>query len=86
MNYFGLCETDFKLQYYNQAHSFRNRLKCNAIELSEFVWECKDAGSVSRFVAHHRANKEISNATSVWRKNLKFSQQTLKQHSTKEPN
>ena len=45
MNYFGLSETDFKIRYYNNTHSFRNRSKCNATELSKFVWECKDAGS-----------------------------------------
>ena len=45
MNYFGLCKTDFKTRYYNHTHSFRNRSKCKATELSKFVWECKDARS-----------------------------------------
>ena len=44
MNYFGLCETDFITRYYNQTHSFRNRSKCKATELSKFVWECKNVG------------------------------------------
>ena len=45
MNYFGLCETDFKTRYYNHTHTFRNRPKYKPTELSKFVWECKDAGS-----------------------------------------
>ena len=45
MNYFGLCETDFKTRYYNHTHSFRNRSKCKVTELSKFLWECKDAES-----------------------------------------
>ena len=45
MNYFALCETDFKTQFYNHTHTFRNRSKCKATKLSKFVWKCKDAGS-----------------------------------------
>ena len=45
LNYFGLCETDFKTRYYNCMHSFRKQSKCKATELSKFVWECKGAGS-----------------------------------------
>ena len=45
MNYLGLCETDLKTRYYNHTHSFRNRSKWKATELSQFVWECEDAGS-----------------------------------------
>ena len=45
INYFGSCETDFKTRCYNDTHSFRNRSKCKATQLSKFVWECKDVGS-----------------------------------------
>ena len=45
MNYFSLCETDYKTRYYNHTYSFRNRSKRKATELSKFVWECKDAES-----------------------------------------
>ena len=43
MNYYGLCKTNLKTQYYNHKHSFRNWSKCKATKLSKFVWECKDA-------------------------------------------
>ena len=35
MDYFGLCETDFKTRYYSHTHSFRNRFKydgCHHLE------------------------------------------------------
>ena len=90
MNYFGLCETDFKTRYYSHTHSFRNRSKCKATELSKFVWECKTEdrpflSTGNRFVAHHRTIAEMTIATSVWWKNLLFLLQTPKQYSTKEP-
>ena len=44
MNYFGLCETEFKARYYNHVQSFRHRKKSKATELSKYIWACKDSG------------------------------------------
>ena len=40
--YIGLCETEFKVRWYNHKQSFKNRKLENATELSKFVWACKD--------------------------------------------
>ena len=44
MNYYGLCETEFKSRYYNHAQSFKHRQKSSSTELSKFVWACRDSG------------------------------------------
>ena len=44
MDYFGLCETEFKARYYNHVQSFRHREKSKATELSKYIWACKDSG------------------------------------------
>ena len=44
MNYFGLCETEFKARYYNHVQSFRHREKSKATELSKYIWACQDSG------------------------------------------
>ena len=36
MNYIGSCETTFKARFINHTHSFRNRNKSNATELSKY--------------------------------------------------
>ena len=40
MNYIGSCETTFKARFNNHTHSFRNRNKSNATELSKYYWNC----------------------------------------------
>ena len=42
--YNGLCETEFKVRFYNHSQSFKHRSKSKATELSKFIWNCKDAG------------------------------------------
>ena len=37
MNYYGLCETDFKARYNNHTHTFRNEEKACATELSKYI-------------------------------------------------
>ena len=39
--YFGLCETDFKSEFNNHKHTFRNENKANATELFKYIWNCK---------------------------------------------
>ena len=41
MNYYGLCETDFKARYNNHTHTFRNEEKACATELLKHVWKHK---------------------------------------------
>ena len=41
MNYYGLCETDFKARYNNHTHTFRNKEKACATEFSKHIWKCK---------------------------------------------
>ena len=45
MDYFDLCETEFKARYYNHVQSFTHREKSKAIELLKYIWACKDSGS-----------------------------------------
>ena len=40
MNYIGSCETTFKARFNNHTHSFQNRNKSNATELSKYYWNC----------------------------------------------
>ena len=40
MNYLGSCETTFEARFNNHTHSFRNRNKSNATELSKYYWNC----------------------------------------------
>ena len=40
INYIGSCETTFKARFNNHTHSFRNRNKSNATELSKYYWNC----------------------------------------------
>ena len=41
MNYYSLCETDFKARYNSHTHTFRNKEKACATELSKIIWKCK---------------------------------------------
>ena len=43
MEYYGCCETDFKVRFYNHNQSFKNPSKRNQTELSKLVWSLKDA-------------------------------------------
>ena len=47
-HYYGLCETEFKLRYNNHIHSFKNKQKKNATELSKEVWRLKEEGKQPR--------------------------------------
>ena len=40
MNYIRSRETTFKARFNNHTHSFRNRNKSNATELSKYYWNC----------------------------------------------
>ena len=40
MNYIGSYETTVKVRFNNHIHSFRNRSKSNATELSKYCWNC----------------------------------------------
>ena len=40
INYIGSCEATFKARFNNHTHSFRNRNKSNATELSKYYWKC----------------------------------------------
>ena len=42
--YNGLCETEFKVRFYNHSLSFKHRSKSKATELSKFIWNSKDEG------------------------------------------
>ena len=42
--YNGLCETEFKVRFFNHFQSFKRQLKSKVTKLSKFVWNCKDAG------------------------------------------
>ena len=46
MMFFTQQLPDFKTQYYNHTHCFRNQSICKAAKLSKFVWKCKDARSI----------------------------------------
>ena len=41
-HYFGLCETEYKTQFYNHCSSFKDQQKMNVTELSQAVWNCKN--------------------------------------------
>ena len=61
MNYLhSLYETEFKTQYYNHMHSFKNRSKGKARTKLYFVWECKDSAihwkSVCRASSYRHGN------------------------------
>ena len=43
-HYFGLCETEFKVRFYNHRSSFKDQRKMNATELSKAVWDYKNRG------------------------------------------
>ena len=91
MNYFGLCETDFKTRYYNHTHSFETGQNAKLPNSPNLYGNAKTQdqslpSTGNRFVAHRHTNKGMIIATSVWRKNLQFLLQTLKPHFTKEPN
>ena len=40
-HYFGLCETEFKVRFYNHRSSFKDQRKMNATELSKAAWDYK---------------------------------------------
>jgi len=39
--YDGLCETEFKVRYYNHTQSFKHDSESKATELSKFIRTCK---------------------------------------------
>lgn len=43
INYYGLCETKFKLRWANHNCSFRHESKENETELSKYIWKLKRA-------------------------------------------
>ena len=46
MSYYGCCETDFKVRYYNHKQSFKISSKRHQTELSRLVWRLKDEGHI----------------------------------------
>ena len=43
-HYFGLCETEFKTQFYNYRSSFKDQRMIYVTELPKVVWDCKNRG------------------------------------------
>ena len=39
MDYYGLCETPFKLRYGNHKHALNNKSSTHHTKLSEYVWK-----------------------------------------------
>ena len=50
--YFGICQTEFKIRLSNHKNSFKNRQKEKDTELSKYIWDLKD--------------KNITNYTIKW--------------------
>ena len=49
-HYIGLTENTFKDRFYKHRNSFKSESKHNATELSNFVWENKDANTKKNLV------------------------------------
>ena len=49
-HYIGLTENTFKDRFYKHKNSFKSESKHNATELSNFVWENKDANTKKNLV------------------------------------
>ena len=61
MNYYGLCETDFKARFNNHNTSFRYDSKRSSTRLSEYVWSLEDEGK------QHQIKWEIAKKASPYR-------------------
>ena len=77
MNYFGLCETDFKTSYYNHntlSETSQNAKLPNSPNLYGNAKTQDQPFSSTRnwFVTHHHTNTGMTTSTSVWQKNLQF--------------
>ena len=45
-SYYGCCETDFKVRYYNHKQRFKTLSKRHQTKFSKLIWRLKDEGHI----------------------------------------